>query len=150
VATPSVPPQAGGCVADIATIRPKLAVAGNDRRVEVYPIPRVGHPLRASLGLADKFVAMYSGNLGMAHSATEFLDAARRLRDRTRVREKRKSLDRKGRKVKKNAIHEKVIPGLRFLRLLSGRGSRVGIGDIFHLDVVFYRRTAVASRLGEI
>lgn len=52
------------------------------RRDEVYPIPREGHPLRESLGLADKFVAMYSGNLGMAHSATEFVDAARRLRDR--------------------------------------------------------------------
>ncbi len=34
------------------------------------------------LGLAGKFVAMYSGNLGLAHSTAEFLDAARRLRDR--------------------------------------------------------------------
>ncbi|MCA1685032.1 MAG: glycosyltransferase family 4 protein, partial [Planctomycetia bacterium] len=52
------------------------------RRDEIYPIPREGHPLRAELGLADKFVAMYSGNLGLAHSTDEFLDAARRLRDR--------------------------------------------------------------------
>lgn len=52
------------------------------RRDEVYPLPREGHPLRASLGLADKFVAMYSGNLGLAHSFGEFLEAARRLRDR--------------------------------------------------------------------
>ena len=52
------------------------------RRDEVYPLPREGHPLRASLGLEDKFVAMYSGNLGMAHSSAEFLDAARRLRNR--------------------------------------------------------------------
>jgi colanic acid biosynthesis glycosyl transferase WcaI len=52
------------------------------RRDEIYPIPRDGHPLRAELGLADKFVAMYSGNLGLAHSTAEFLEAARQLRDR--------------------------------------------------------------------
>ena len=39
------------------------------RRDEIYPLPREGHPLREpSSGLADKFVAMYSGNLGLAHS----------------------------------------------------------------------------------
>jgi putative colanic acid biosynthesis glycosyltransferase WcaI len=55
------------------------------RRDEIYPLPRAGHPLRAELGLADKFVAMYSGNLGLAHSFDEFLDAARRLRDRPEI-----------------------------------------------------------------
>ena len=49
---------------------------------EIFPIPRDGHPLRASLGLTDKFVAMYSGNLGLAHSADEFVEAARSLRHR--------------------------------------------------------------------
>jgi glycosyltransferase involved in cell wall biosynthesis len=53
------------------------------RRDEIYPMPRFGHPLRAELGLSDKFVAMYSGNLGLAHSFDEFLAAARRLRDRS-------------------------------------------------------------------
>lgn len=52
------------------------------RRDEIYPMPREGHPLREQLGLADRFVAMYSGNLGLAHSTREFLDAARALRDR--------------------------------------------------------------------
>lgn len=52
------------------------------REDEVFPVPREGHPLRKSLGLADKFVAMYSGNLGLAHSFDEFLGAARALRDR--------------------------------------------------------------------
>ncbi len=52
------------------------------RRDEIYPIPREGHELRGSLGLADKFVAMYSGNLGLAHSFAEMIEAARRLRDR--------------------------------------------------------------------
>ena len=53
------------------------------RRDEIYPLPRFGHPLRESLGLADKFVAMYSGNLGLAHSFSEVLEAARRLRERS-------------------------------------------------------------------
>jgi glycosyltransferase involved in cell wall biosynthesis len=52
------------------------------RKEEITPLPRAGHPLRASLGLGDAFVAMYSGNLGLAHSFEEFLEAARRLRDR--------------------------------------------------------------------
>jgi len=52
---------------------------------EIYPLPRAGHPLRERLGLADKFVAMYSGNLGLAHSTAEFLEAARRLRGRPEV-----------------------------------------------------------------
>ncbi len=52
------------------------------RRDEIYPLPREGHELRAALGLADRFVLMYSGNLGLAHSFTEVIEAARRLRDR--------------------------------------------------------------------
>jgi colanic acid biosynthesis glycosyl transferase WcaI len=52
------------------------------RRDEIYPMPREGHPLRKSLGLEDKFVAMYSGNMGLAHTFDDFLEAARRLRSR--------------------------------------------------------------------
>ena len=52
------------------------------RQDEIFPLPRAGHPFAPVLGLAGKFVAMYSGNLGLAHSTSEFLDAARRLRDR--------------------------------------------------------------------
>lgn len=52
------------------------------RRDEIYPVPREGHELRERLGLADKFVVMYSGNLGLAHSFDEAIEAARRLRDR--------------------------------------------------------------------
>ncbi len=55
------------------------------RRDEIFPVAREGHELRASLGLAAKFVAMYSGNLGLAHTADEFLDAARKLRDRADI-----------------------------------------------------------------
>ena len=55
------------------------------RREEIYPIPREANALRKSLGLADAFVAMYSGNLGLAHSFDEFIEAARRLRDRSDI-----------------------------------------------------------------
>jgi glycosyltransferase involved in cell wall biosynthesis len=55
------------------------------RADEIYPIPRENHPLRRRLGLDGKFVAMYSGNLGLAHSTAEFLEAARRLRGRKDV-----------------------------------------------------------------
>ena len=52
---------------------------------EIFPLPREGHPLREQLGVSDKFVVMYSGNLGLAHSTSEFLEAARRLRGRDDV-----------------------------------------------------------------
>jgi glycosyltransferase involved in cell wall biosynthesis len=52
------------------------------RRDEVVPLPREGHPLREALGLGDRFVAMYSGNLGLAHDFGDVLEAARRLRGR--------------------------------------------------------------------
>ncbi len=55
------------------------------RRDEIFPLPREGHPLRAQLGLDGKFVAMYSGNLGLAHCFEEFLEAARRLQHRDDV-----------------------------------------------------------------
>lgn len=55
------------------------------RRDEIFPLPRANHPLRAELGLDGKFVAMYSGNLGLAHCFGEFLEAARRLRHRQDV-----------------------------------------------------------------
>ena len=55
------------------------------RRDEIYPLPRDSNPLRKSLGLEHSFVAMYSGNLGLAHSFSEFLEAARRLRNRPEI-----------------------------------------------------------------
>ncbi len=55
------------------------------RRDEIYPLPRNANPLRKSLALEGSFVAMYSGNLGLAHSFDEFLEAARRLRNRSDI-----------------------------------------------------------------
>ncbi|MFO0960461.1 MAG: hypothetical protein U0800_24010 [Isosphaeraceae bacterium] len=51
------------------------------RRDEVYPIP--ARATRSGPNSLDgQFVAMYSGNMGLAHTFDEFLEAARRLRDR--------------------------------------------------------------------
>ena len=53
------------------------------RRDEIFPVDRRSNPLRQSLGFdEDTFVAMYSGNLGLAHGFDEFLEAARLLRER--------------------------------------------------------------------
>ncbi len=51
---------------------------------EIYPWaePRESHPLRKSLGLGSKFIAMYSGNMGLAHSFDDLMTAAVRLRER--------------------------------------------------------------------
>lgn len=52
------------------------------RADEITPLPRAGHPLRETLGLGDRLVAMYSGNLGLAHGFDDFLTAARAFRKR--------------------------------------------------------------------
>lgn len=54
-------------------------------RDEIYPTPRDANPLRKLLGLERAFVAMYSGNLGLAHTFDEFIEVARRLRDRSDI-----------------------------------------------------------------
>lgn len=50
---------------------------------EIFPSsePREDHPLRKSLGLGDKFIAMYSGNMGLAHAFDDLMEAAFRLRE---------------------------------------------------------------------
>ncbi|MDF1563927.1 MAG: glycosyltransferase family 4 protein [Deltaproteobacteria bacterium] len=45
----------------------------------VRPVAVGDNGLRASLGLQDEFVVMYSGNLGVAHSFEEVLGAAERI-----------------------------------------------------------------------
>lgn len=52
---------------------------------EIEPTPRDRNPLAASLGLADRFVVMYSGNAGIVHEFDPILEAMRRLRDDARI-----------------------------------------------------------------
>ena len=44
-----------------------------------------GHPLREAWNWSDRFVVLYSGNLGLAHEFATILDAAEILRDRSEV-----------------------------------------------------------------
>jgi len=46
----------------------------------VRPVPHVDNRFRRQQGLDDRFVVMYSGNLGVGHDVETFIDAAKRLR----------------------------------------------------------------------
>jgi glycosyltransferase involved in cell wall biosynthesis len=52
------------------------------KKDEIRPLDRADNALAAELGLADRFVVMYSGNAGIVHRFDEVLEAMRRLRDR--------------------------------------------------------------------
>jgi glycosyltransferase involved in cell wall biosynthesis len=45
----------------------------------LVPIERAANPFRRAHGFGDRFVAMYSGNLGAGHDVTTFIDAAKLL-----------------------------------------------------------------------
>jgi glycosyltransferase involved in cell wall biosynthesis len=51
----------------------------------IRPVPRGDNRLREAWGWTDRFVVLYSGNLGLAHEFDTVLDAAERLRDRPRI-----------------------------------------------------------------
>jgi colanic acid biosynthesis glycosyl transferase WcaI len=50
------------------------------------PVPHEANPFRAKLGLADKFVVMYSGNHSPSNPLTTLLDAAVRLKHDSSIR----------------------------------------------------------------
>ena len=50
-----------------------------NKKEEIYPISHDDNPLRGDLGLAGKFVVMYSGNAGRAHRFEEVLAVMKRL-----------------------------------------------------------------------
>lgn len=47
----------------------------------VHPVPHSENAFRAEHGLSDRFVVMYSGNMGLAHPFDAVLDAAAHLQD---------------------------------------------------------------------
>ena len=51
----------------------------------VFPMPAAGSALRRQLGLADRFVVAYSGNLGRAHDVETLLEAAQLLHSHSDV-----------------------------------------------------------------
>jgi colanic acid biosynthesis glycosyl transferase WcaI len=52
---------------------------------EIVPVRNEDNSLRRAWGLEDKFVVVYSGNLGRAHEYETLLAAAERLRDHPRI-----------------------------------------------------------------
>ncbi len=71
----------GRCMAERLAARGArdVAVVPNWAPASVRVLPRAGSAFRAEYGLGDAFVAMYSGNLGLAHPIGALLDAATRL-----------------------------------------------------------------------
>ena len=61
--------------------RLKTIVVWN-KKDEITPVDRADNPLVEDLGLAGKFVVMYSGNAGLVHRFDEVTEVMRRLRDR--------------------------------------------------------------------
>jgi len=51
---------------------------------QIRPCPSTPHALREQWGWQDRFVILYSGNLGLAHEFDTILDAAERMRDKPR------------------------------------------------------------------
>jgi glycosyltransferase involved in cell wall biosynthesis len=49
---------------------------------QVYPIDGGQNPLRREWGLEDKFVVLYSGNMGLSHDFDDILEVARELEHR--------------------------------------------------------------------
>ena len=68
----------GRCMAERLAARGARAVAvvPNWAPAGIRVVPREDNPFRAAHGLGDRFVAMYSGNLGLAHPIAALLDAA--------------------------------------------------------------------------
>ena len=62
----------------------RISVIPNWPPSGVEPVPRDENPFRDEHGLDDRFVVMYSGNMGLAHPFDAILDAAAELQDATR------------------------------------------------------------------
>lgn len=70
-------------IADYGISRDKIRIIRNwNDEQAVRPIAPTDNPLRRELNLGDKFVVMYSGNMGVGHRFEDILEAARQLRDR--------------------------------------------------------------------
>ena len=80
----------GRCMGDVMVrqgVHPaRIHLAPNWSNADVRPVPRLDNPLRAELGIGDRFVVMYSGNMGVAHTFDDVIEVARRMRHDDRIR----------------------------------------------------------------
>lgn len=103
----------------------RLTVLPNWPDPQVRPVPRGVNGFRNGLGLDDRFVVAYSGNLGLAHPMDAVLAAAAALRDGN--------------------------PAVRFLMIGGGRGH-AALADSARrlgLDNVLFQPWQPADRLAE-
>lgn len=68
-------------------VRPdRIHLVPNWPPTDVRIVPRLENPLRDQLGIGDRFVVMYSGNMGVSHRFDDILQVARRFRDEDGIR----------------------------------------------------------------
>lgn len=68
-------------LAALGVARDRIRFIPNWANIEVVrPIAARSNPLRQKLGLQDKFVVMYSGNMGVSHAFDDLVEVARRLK----------------------------------------------------------------------
>ena len=63
----------------------RIRVVHNWGSDNIKPRPTEDHPLRNAWGWHDKFVVLYSGNIGLAHEFDTILEAADRLRSNRHI-----------------------------------------------------------------
>jgi glycosyltransferase involved in cell wall biosynthesis len=80
----------GRCMGELMVRRgvhpARIHLAPNWSNADVRPVRRLDNPLRAELGIGDRFVVMYSGNMGIAHTFDDVIEVARRMRHDDGVR----------------------------------------------------------------
>lgn len=64
----------------------RIHVAPNWSNDSVHPIERLDNPLREELGIGNRFVVMYSGNMGVSHYFDDIIEVARRFRGDDNIR----------------------------------------------------------------
>lgn len=65
---------------------PQIRVIPNWADVDfIRPLTREGHPWLAGLGLSDKFIIQYSGNIGRTHGIEQIMACAEQLEEETRI-----------------------------------------------------------------
>lgn len=69
-----------GLLAEYAD-KAKIKVIPNWGAITTNPVPKAGNPFVKEHHLEDKFVVMYSGNIGYTHNVETLIDIAARLRD---------------------------------------------------------------------
>ncbi|HSJ10935.1 MAG TPA: glycosyltransferase family 4 protein [Longimicrobiales bacterium] len=70
-----------------AGVRPeRVHLTPNWSNDAVRPIARLQNPLRDELGLGDRFVVMYSGNIGVSHDFDDIIEVARRMKNEDGIR----------------------------------------------------------------